>query len=221
MPLYFSDMKTNKGFTARLKAYMAQPEDQRDITEGAALLLRLGGNRFFHAAVTRSPGRYAKKLFYELDKHLRFRLAEETGTAVAALEKRVEAEVTPAVSRPAAQHKGKRPDHDSLPDDIKALYVDNANILHEMRDLHAKLRLKSADTYRPCDRFDDLTALLSLHDRYVANWEAYDHAAPLSAAGATSAPTAAEEPTANDATEKAPAGKPKPKRKTRTRDSAK
>ena len=40
---------------------------------------------------------------------------------------------------------GKRADHDSLPIEIQALYVENGNIIHKMRELHMRLRSLSVE----------------------------------------------------------------------------
>ena len=40
---------------------------------------------------------------------------------------------------------GKRLDHDSLPVEIQALYIENGNIIHKMRELHLQLRQLSKE----------------------------------------------------------------------------
>ena len=78
----------------------------------------------------------------------------------------------------ADEHKtGKRDDHDSLPDEIKAKYVENLSILQRMRELHLKLRSLSLDTV-PCpdsERYPFLKELIDLDKKMHANWEEYDH----------------------------------------------
>ena len=78
----------------------------------------------------------------------------------------------------ADEHKtGKRDDHDSLPDNIKAKYVENLSILQRMRELHLKLRSLSLDT-APCpdsERYPFLKELIDLDKKMHANWEEYDH----------------------------------------------
>ena len=87
--------------------------------------------------------------------------------------------------------KGKRLDHDSLPDDIKAKYVENLSLLQRMRELHLKLRSLSLDT-APCpdsERYPFLKELIDLDKKMHANWEEYDHfvaTAPSAKAAASS-----------------------------------
>ena len=83
-----------------------------------------------------------------------------------------------ALAANADEHKtGKRIDHDSLPDEIKAKYVENLSILQRMRELHLKLRSLSLDT-SPCpdsERYPFLKELINLDKKMHANWEEYDH----------------------------------------------
>ncbi|MDE5843677.1 MAG: hypothetical protein K2H35_08090 [Muribaculaceae bacterium] len=46
----------------------------------------------------------------------------------------------PLAAEADSQPKGKRVDHDSLPDEIKAKYVENLSLLQRMRELHLRLR---------------------------------------------------------------------------------
>lgn len=73
--------------------------------------------------------------------------------------------------------KGKRLDHDSLPDDIKAKYVENLSLLQRMRELHLRLRSLSLEnaTCPDSERYPFLKELISLDKKLHANWEAYDH----------------------------------------------
>lgn len=167
-------MKLDKNFTQQIVDYLAIPEDERDVLLGAQLLLKLNSNKFFFVRVTRFPEKFKAKLFYELQKILKYRLAHETQNGIEIKSKEVERTVEPLF---VAKYKGKRDDHDLLPDDIKACYTENATLMKEMRDLHTKLRIKSNDKkYLPCDRYDDLTCLISIKDKYLKNWELYDNA---------------------------------------------
>lgn len=71
---------------------------------------------------------------------------------------------------------GKRPDHDSLPDEIKALYVENLSLLHEMRELHMQLRHLSTEnaTCPDSERYPFLKELIAKDKQYHKNWETYD-----------------------------------------------
>ena len=84
----------------------------------------------------------------------------------------------PKQENPANEFKkGKRADHDTLPDEIQALYVENLGILQKMRELHLRLRNLSTEENpaRDCDRYPFLKELIELDKRLHSNWEQYDH----------------------------------------------
>lgn len=71
---------------------------------------------------------------------------------------------------------GKRADHDSLPIEIQALYVENGNIIHKMRELHMRLRSLSVEnaTCPDSERYPFLKELIALDKQYHKNWQVYD-----------------------------------------------
>ena len=71
----------------------------------------------------------------------------------------------------------KREDHDSLPDEIKAKYVENLSLLQRMRELHLRLRSLSLDnaTCPDSERYPFLKELISLDINCTQTGEAYDH----------------------------------------------
>ena len=79
---------------------------------------------------------------------------------------------------PTSEFKtGKRADHDELPDEVQALYVENLSIVQKMRELHLKLRSLSLDS-APCpdsERYPFLKELIALDKKLHSNWEIYDH----------------------------------------------
>ena len=72
---------------------------------------------------------------------------------------------------------GKRADHDSLPEDIQALYVENLDLVHRMRELHLKLRTMSTtdSTCADSDRYPFLKEFIKLDKKLHDNWNVYDH----------------------------------------------
>ncbi len=88
---------------------------------------------------------------------------------------------TPAKSDEFAEFRaGKRTDHDSLPEDVQALYVENLDIVHRMRELHLKLRSLSLDgaTCPDSERYPFLKEIIALDKKRVQNWDIYDHFVP-------------------------------------------
>lgn len=71
---------------------------------------------------------------------------------------------------------GKRADHDSLPVEIQALYVENASIMQKMREVHLQLRKLSVEnaTCPDSERYPFLKELIALDKKYHANWHLYD-----------------------------------------------
>ena len=72
---------------------------------------------------------------------------------------------------------GKRADHDDFPAEIQALYVENLDIVHRMRELHLKLRTLSLDnaTCPDSERYPFLKEIIALDKKRVENWDIYDH----------------------------------------------
>lgn len=115
---------------------------------------------------------------------------------------------------------GKRLDHDSLPVEIQALYIENGNIIHKMRELHLQLRELSKEnaTCPDSERYPFLKELIALDKTYHKNWQIYDSWTPQAAnsaaqstvntvaapANTIAAPSNAESSPASTQTEAAP-----------------
>ena len=169
-------------FTQQIQDWLNAPAEQRDYTQGALLLLRLTGNQIMYRNLMANPKRNAQFIEYQLQKRLNFRLQKLTHEQVEAMQQQVNVIVKKRLSlkedNPAADfRKGKRADHEELPDEIQALYIENLGIVQKMRELHLKLRSLSLEN-APCpdsERYPFLKELIALDKRLHANWEAYDH----------------------------------------------
>ena len=169
-------------FTQQIQDWMNTPAEQRDYAQGALLLLRLTGNQIMYRNLMANPKRNAQFIEYQLQKRLNFRLQKLTHEQVEQMQRQVDVIVKKRLSltesNPAADfRKGKRADHDELPDEIQALYVENLGIVQKMRELHLKLRSLSLDS-APCpdsERYPFLKELIALDKRLHSNWETYDH----------------------------------------------
>lgn len=171
-------------FTLRLKGWLDKDDAGRDYAEGARLLLQLNMNQvMFRTNMARiSLPKTREFIAYQLQRYYNFRVQDLTHSEVVAMEKQVDRIVSKRLSvssdNPADEFRaGKREDHDSLPEDIRQLYVDNAEIMHRMRDLNAKLRLLSTED-SPCpdsERYPFLKELIALDKKYHQNWNIYDH----------------------------------------------
>ena len=167
-------------FTELIKQWLETPSDQRDYSVGALYLLKLSGNHIMYRNIVAQLDRRHDFVDYQIQKYYNFRVQALTHAQVEEMQQQVDMIVAEHISLAANadEHKtGKRDDHDSLPDEIKAKYVENLSILQRMRELHLKLRSLSLDT-SPCpdsERYPFLKELINLDKKMHANWEEYDH----------------------------------------------
>lgn len=175
-------MTLNHEFTEKIQQWLDTPHEQRDYEQGALYLLKLNGNQIMYRNLMANPRGKAEFIEYHLRKHYSFRVKDLTHAQVVAMDKQVEEIVkkhnTFTEDNPAKEFKqGKRGDHDTLPEEIQALYVENLSIVQRMREVHLKLRtLSTADA--PCpdsERYPFLKELIELDTRLHANWDRYDH----------------------------------------------
>ena len=187
-------MNQDPKFTETLQAWMNTPDAQKNWDEGAILLLQLSGNRIMYRNISLNPKGKAEFIKGQLQKYLNFRLQKLTHDQVADMQTKVD-DIVKNVIKPAVKSEtedankseefadfkaGKRPDHDDLPEEIQALYVENLDIVHRMRELHLKLRTLSLDnaTCPDSERYPFLKEIINLDKKRVANWDIYDHFIP-------------------------------------------
>ena len=167
-------------FTELIKKWLETPEAERDYTVGALYLLKLSGNQIMYRNIVAQLDRRHDVVEYQLQKYYNFRVQALTHSEVEEMQKEVDVIVADHIPLAAqadeTPQKGKRSDHDSLPDDIKAKYVENLSLLQRMREVHLRLRSLSLDN-APCpdsERYPFLKELIALDKKLHANWEAYD-----------------------------------------------
>ena len=175
-------MATDNKFTELIKQWLDTPADERDYTVGALYLLKLSGNQIMYRNIMANPTSKAEFIEYNIRKYYNFRVQALTHYQVEEMQKQVDVIAKEHFSleeeNPAKDFKkGKRDDHDSLPDEIQALYVENLSIVQRMREVHLKLRSLSADnaTCPDSERYPFLKELIELDKRLHSNWEQYDH----------------------------------------------
>ena len=168
-------------FTEQIKQWLDTPEAERDYTVGALYLLKLSGNQIMYRNIISQIDRRHDVIEYQLQKYYNFRVQALTHAQVEEMSAQVEAIVTEHIPLAAAAdeqpQKGKRADHDSLPDEIKAKFVENLSLLQRLRELHLRLRSLSLEnsTCPDSERYPFLKELIALDKKLHANWEAYDH----------------------------------------------
>lgn len=181
---------TKEQFTSKLQSWLDQPKEQRDLEEGALLLLQLTNNKIMYRNITRNIASHADYIEFMIKRYLNYRLQNITHEQVQLMQKKVDLiSATHSLQSTAQQSgdkspssssnewkSGKRADHDTLPSEIQALYVENASIMKRMRELHLKLRtLSGAEATCPdSDRYPFLKEIISLDKQYHNNWKLYD-----------------------------------------------
>ena len=182
----------NNRFNKELQDFFNTPEADRDYEKGALLLLQLTGNKIMYRNISFNASKYAKFINYELSKHYNVRLQKITHEEVEQMQAQVDVIVKEHLSltenNPASEFKkGKRVDHDTLPDEIQALYVENLSITQRMRDVQTQLRLLSVEgkTCPDNDRYPYLKELIALDKKLHENWKKYDHYVGGEATGET------------------------------------
>ena len=173
----------DKEFTNKLQAWLSLPREDRDWDEGALMLLQLTGNKIMYRNLSVNPEGKANFIEGKLQQYLEFRLAELTHEQVKEMQHAVEEIVKEHTEFKSDDNEaknfkaGKRADHDTLPEEIQALYVENLDLVHRMRELHLKLRTMSTtdSTCADSDRYPFLKEFIKLDKKLHDNWNIYDH----------------------------------------------
>ena len=178
-------------FTQQLFDWLNTPKEKRNLADGALMVLQCDRNKIFYNNVMRMPEKYADVIEYHIKKWYNFRLqhttheqVEEMAREAAAIVQKhnlstVTNEKEEAEGSKEPNQVGKRVDHDQLPLEIQALYAENLNHLHRMREVHLRLRqmsekYKDGQMCPDSDRFPFLQELITLDKTYHSNWEKYD-----------------------------------------------
>lgn len=200
-------------FTEMLKKWFDSEHTDANIREGALLLLQMNNNRHLYQLINFDPQGKLELLKYELQKHLNYRIEGMTIDDVRNYDKAVTPVLQTAIDKTSeadqiakqlAPHlpvvesenldsivpsaivaKGKRADHDQLPDNIQAIWDSNCALWKKIKE-----HFEACKAYdMSCDRYEGLHAadedfkrmLLTLKEEYYAYKQAmdvYDHAKP-------------------------------------------
>lgn len=173
----------DKEITNKLQTWLSLPREDRDWDEGALMLLQLTENKIMYRNLSVNPEGKANFIEGKLQQYLEFRLAELTHEQVKEMQHAVEEIVKEHTEFKSDDNEaknfkaGKRADHDTLPEEIQALYVENLDLVHRMRELHLKLRTMSTtdSTCADSDRYPFLKEFIKLDKKLHDNWNIYDH----------------------------------------------
>ncbi|MBO4662600.1 MAG: hypothetical protein J5630_07870, partial [Bacteroidaceae bacterium] len=160
--------------------------------QGALFLLQLTNNKILYRNISRDPKRHGEFIEFKIKRYLQYRLQDLTHEEVQDMQRKVDSiaaehALDKATSSPEGDKEalsegeqfraGKRADHDTLPPEVQALFVENANIMRKIREVHMQLRNLStqASTCPDSDRYPFLKELIELDKRYHHNWQEYDN----------------------------------------------
>ena len=79
---------TKEQFTSKLQSWLDQPKEQRDLEEGALLLLQLTNNKIMYRNITRNIASHADYIEFMIKRYLNYRLQNITHEQVELMQKR-------------------------------------------------------------------------------------------------------------------------------------
>lgn len=177
----------DKAFTQDIADWLETPREERDVRKGAELLLRINGNRhIYHLAMIR-PETAHDHVEADLKKFLQIRLDGHTMESV----RQMDSELIPKVQNiittrqdesedapeetddTAPAHRGKRSDHNELPEEIRAIYERGGELFEKIKQIFTELQ--QMENAPACDRYEKLKVLKPLVKEYTDGWERYDN----------------------------------------------
>ena len=182
----------DKEFTESLKRWLETPREERDVREGAELLLRINGNRHIYNLAMNRPEAAHDHVEYDLKKFLQIRLDGHTVESIREMERELLPKVRSLIPPPEEEtesefseddtveetppapnvHRGRRPDHDELPEHIRAIYDRGGELYEKIRRTFTELQ--DLENAPPCDRYEKIKILEGLYEEYIAGWDEYD-----------------------------------------------
>jgi len=184
----------DKLFRARIEEWLSKKKhSEADLANGAMMVLQCNRNRAMYNTMMRKPSHYEEKMVYELKKHLAYLqndmnlddVKQQEKKILPVIEKVLNVELTeehplpsPALSSEepyeqtdAIVARGKRTDHDTLPEAIRAIWEKNAERYKKIKQAHETCKTLTA----ACDRYEFTSAIAELWDAYKKDFDTYDH----------------------------------------------
>lgn len=170
-------------FTQKVKEWFDKDHTDENIREGAMMLLQINNNKHLYQVISFNPQGKLELLKYELRKHLNYRNAGMTLDEVKEYDKKVTpilqsaidktseadkiaAELAPhlpvyednvdieSITPQALIARGKREDHDQLPENIRNIWDANAALWKKIKE-----HFEACKAYTlSCDRYEGLHA---------------------------------------------------------------
>lgn len=183
----------DKIFRARVEEWL-QKEHHNDaeLAQGALMVLQCNRNRAMYNTMMRKPSHYEGKMAYELKKHLAYlqdgmnleEMKDMEKQVMTVIDKVVAADVSEDKPIPSPAYdardgkqtdtvvaRGKRTDHDTLPEAIRAIWNKNAERYKKMKQAHETCKTLTA----ACDRYEYTKAIAELWADYKKDFDTYDH----------------------------------------------
>lgn len=177
----------DKAFTQDIADWLETPREERDVRKGAELLLRINGNRHIYQLAMIRPETAHNHVEADLKKFLQIRLDGHTMESV----RQMDSELIPKVQNiittrqdesedapeetddTAPAHRGKRSDHNELPEEIRAIYERGGELFEKIKQIFTELQ--QMENAPACDRYEKLKVLKPLVKEYTDGWERYDN----------------------------------------------
>lgn len=177
----------DKAFTQDIADWLETPREERDVRKGAELLLRINGNRHIYQLAMIRPETAHDHVEADLKKFLRIRLDGHTMESVRQMDRELipkvqniittrqdESEDAPEETDDTAPaHRGKRSDHNELPEEIRAIYERGGELFEKIKQIFTELQ--QMENAPACDRYEKLKVLKPLVKEYTDGWERYDN----------------------------------------------
>ena len=180
-------------FTEQIARWLQSEHDSQEaVAAGATLLLQLNRDSAMYQRIMRNPKRELKFLEYKLRRFLQMRQDGQTVKDVVKMDCEITDQIEPIVNAdryasdadflPVQQppekdggndmyvRKGIRPDHDRLPDNIKALWPKNAERWKKIKEAFETCKQLT----EPCDRYEYLKVLKETWYKYKQDMALYD-----------------------------------------------
>lgn len=165
----------------KVRDWLALDPSKRDYQKGALMMLQITSNRIQYNNVIRNLAAKSGVVDFELENYLKVKAKAVEKAQVAAMREEVSVIAhkrnLDGSKYSHDQRRGKRVDHDSLPDEIKALYVENLSLLQAMREDHLQLRKLVLDDSVTCldaEQFPYLQDIIEKDKQMRENWAKYD-----------------------------------------------
>ena len=161
-----------------LSTWIDSEDKDTDYDNVCIKLLRLNHNRILYGNLSKRKN--LPKLEYEVTKIVRYKkqiINDALNKKTILFEKEIVQTIYPVVeefkkNENEILEKGKRPDHDQLPEEIKAIYNGQREIYYKMSNCHTEA--KNRNNQPPCERYPWIKELKDLKGKLDENWQTYD-----------------------------------------------